>query len=397
MSCMTLISFAILMNGAASPFFFAERGIRQGCPLSPLLFLLVAECLSRFIIKARVDGNFKGISISPGLSISNLLFVDDILIFYDGSRRSLHWLVEGIKLFHSATGMLINEGKSSVSWANLSLVEIRVLSSYFNFQCNELDAGVKYLGFFFKPNNYQKCDWMWLFSKIEKKLSSWSHRWLSRAGRLVMVKVVLEAMPVYWRGLTWIPKGILEKIRRLCFSFLWSGSADRRTMPWVGSEKIALPKALGGWGLKNIFLFAKALEPGRVLRSMRLFRSGGGLGGIGNTKQPLSLSAGVYGSQGTPLLLTDPWLPLWKPLLRRLAFWLFSQIQTHLRKVELSPHKLLTIRFLGDILKGLPVEIRRCVVGVLSFSLLWKILYSSREAFAWAQTIMWSCGHYDCF
>ena len=172
MSCMTLISFAILMNGAASPFFFAERGIRQGCPLSPLLFLLVAECLSRFIIKARVDGNFKGISISPGLSISNLLFVDDILIFYDGSRRSLHWLVEGIKLFHSATGMLINEGKYSVSWANLSLVEIRVLSSYFNFQCNELDAGVKYLGFFFKPNNYQKCDWMWLFSKIEKKLSS---------------------------------------------------------------------------------------------------------------------------------------------------------------------------------------------------------------------------------
>lgn len=97
-------------------------------------------------------------------------------------------------------------------------------------------------------------------------------------------------------------------------------------MPWVDWEKIALPKALGGWGLKNIFLFAKALEPGRVLRSMRLFRSGGGLGGIGNTKQPLSLSAGVYGSQGTPLLLTDPWLPLWKPLLRRLAFWLFSQI-----------------------------------------------------------------------
>lgn len=74
-----------------------------------------------------------------------------------------------------------------------------------------------------------------------------------------MVKVVLEAMPVYWMALTWIPRGILKKIRRLCFSFLWSGSKDKKTIPWVGWERISLPKALGGWGLKNIFHFLKAL------------------------------------------------------------------------------------------------------------------------------------------
>lgn len=100
---------------------------------------------------------------------------------------------------------------------------------------------------------------MWLLAKIEKKVSSWSHRWLSRAGCLVMVKAVLEAISFYWMALTWIPQGILEKIRRMCFSFLWSGIKDVKTMPWVRWECIALTKSLGGWGLKNIFIFSRAL------------------------------------------------------------------------------------------------------------------------------------------
>ena len=102
-------------------------------------------------------------------------------------------------------------------------------------------------------------DWTWLLSKIEKKLGIWSHRWLSRVGQLVLVKAVLESMPMYWMALIWIPKGILEKIRRLCFYFLWSGSQVKKMMPWVRWERLALPKALGGWGLKNIFYFSKAL------------------------------------------------------------------------------------------------------------------------------------------
>lgn len=115
MSCMTSVSFAILINGVASPFFHAERGLRQGCPLSPLIFLLVVEGLSHFIIKAKNEGEFRGIDISPGLSITHFLFVDGILIFCDGSHRRLHWLADNIDLFHRATGMMINMEKSTVN------------------------------------------------------------------------------------------------------------------------------------------------------------------------------------------------------------------------------------------------------------------------------------------
>ena len=87
----------------------------------------------------------------------------------------------------------------------------------------------------------------------------WSHKWFSRAGRLVLVKAVLEAIPVYWMSLSYIPKGILERIRRICFIFLWSGKKDDQTTPWVNWKRIATPKGLGGWGLKDIFLFSKAL------------------------------------------------------------------------------------------------------------------------------------------
>ena len=85
----------------------------------------------------------------------------------------------------------------------------------FHFPNNPLDDGVKYLGFFLNMNGYKKGDWNWLLHKIEKRIKVCSHKWLSRAARLVLIKAVLEAMPVYWMALTWILRGILDKIRKI--------------------------------------------------------------------------------------------------------------------------------------------------------------------------------------
>jgi hypothetical protein len=115
------------------------------------------------------------------------------------------------------------------------------------------------LGFLLKPNDYRKEDWKWLLKKMDKRLNTWSHRWLSHIGRLVLVKSVLEAIPVYWMSLSWIPKGILEAARKLTSKFLWSGKKEAHVIPWVHWDKIVIPKEMGGWGLKNIFLFSKAL------------------------------------------------------------------------------------------------------------------------------------------
>jgi hypothetical protein len=200
-----------------------------------------------------------GIKISQNLSLTHLLFVDDVLLFSGGTRREAETLKDILLLFSKATGMQINDRKSSITTSLLSEEEVLTHQNYFPYERRSLEEGLKYLGFNLKPNDYRKEDWKWLLQKLDKRINAWSHRWLSRAGRLVLVKSVLEAIPVYWMSLSWIPKGILNAARKLTSKFLWSGKSESHVIPWVRWEKIATPKALGGWGLKNIFYFSKAL------------------------------------------------------------------------------------------------------------------------------------------
>ena len=104
-------------NGAASPFFSSGRGLRQGCPLSPLLFLLllVAEGLSRALISAINMADFQGIKTSLDLRITHLLFMDDVLILSSGRKRDVETLATILQLFQDATGMIINSQKSTLS------------------------------------------------------------------------------------------------------------------------------------------------------------------------------------------------------------------------------------------------------------------------------------------
>jgi hypothetical protein len=233
MACLTSVSFSLLINGSVTSFFRAERGLRQGCPLSPLLFLLVAECLSRYLHEEKATGSFRGIKITHGFYISHLLFVDDILIFCDGSRQDIGKLCDGLLLFKHATGMEINKQKSSITFSSMEDEEILYFLERLPFQSLDIEEGLKYLGFLLKPNDYRKTDWQWLLEKLEKRLKCWSQCWLSRAGRLVLIKSVLEAIPVYWMSLAWIPKGTLDKMRKLCFTYLWQGNKDKKVLPWV--------------------------------------------------------------------------------------------------------------------------------------------------------------------
>jgi hypothetical protein len=76
---------------------------------------------------------------------------------------------------------------------------------------------------------------------------------------LVLIKSLLEAIPIYWQTLAHIPKGILEKIRKFCFNFLWQGSNDYKGNHLVKWQRIATLKSPRGWGMKNIYLFGKSL------------------------------------------------------------------------------------------------------------------------------------------
>lgn len=94
---------------------------------------------------------------------------------------------------------------------------------------------------------------------MEKRINCWCHRFLFRAGRLILIKLVLEATPVFWMYLAWIPRGILHRIQQACYQFLWKVRKEGKPFAWVKWNRIATPKNEGGWGLNQLPTFAQAL------------------------------------------------------------------------------------------------------------------------------------------
>ena len=114
---------------------------------------------------------------------------------------------------------------------------------------------LKYLGFHMTFNVHDINDWRWLIATIERIIILWWNRWLSKWGRLILVKSVIESIQVYWHTLAHIPKGMLEKIRKCFFHFLWKKISEYKCSCLTKGNSIATPKYQGGWGLKYIHLF----------------------------------------------------------------------------------------------------------------------------------------------
>jgi hypothetical protein len=102
-------------------------------------------------------------------------------------------------------------------------------------------------------------DWTWLVSSFERKIGLWYYKWLSLGGRLILVNSVLQSLAVYWMLLEKIPAKILTLLRKLSFNFLWNDFAGNRHFHLCKWQILSRPKREGGWGLKNLFTFNKAL------------------------------------------------------------------------------------------------------------------------------------------
>jgi len=181
------------------------------------------------------------------------------MIFLDGSIRDSRTFSKILTLFSSATGMLANHLKSSIILSRTSIQESQLAQHLFPFCISPLDCGLKYLGFSIKPISQKIADWVWLVAKLEKRINICSHIYLSRVGRLVLVKSVLEATPVFWMALAWILRSILSRLHQIRNRYLWNGNQDKRIFAWVGWKKISIPKKWGAWGSKDLPVFAQAL------------------------------------------------------------------------------------------------------------------------------------------
>jgi hypothetical protein len=151
------------------------------------------------------------------------------------------------------------------------------LSSYLTYEFKDLSGGFKYLGVFLKLDNYRAEDWGWLIEKFESRINHWCNIMLSLGGRYILIKSILESLPIYWLAITHLPLSVLTKIRQLSFSFLWASQKKSFRYHLCRWELVSKPKLFGGWGLRNLNIFYQALATNtfwRVLTKPRHMEQG---------------------------------------------------------------------------------------------------------------------------
>lgn len=147
MACVEKVNYDVIINGIPSPLFLAARGLCQGCPLSPLLFILAMNLLSLHINKAVSENRCQPLRICRNNYISHNLFVDDIIIFGMLCRLTWLWLYDILKKLQRATSLQINESKSALLHNDGNLELIEWISSLFGIEARSINQGMKYLGF----------------------------------------------------------------------------------------------------------------------------------------------------------------------------------------------------------------------------------------------------------
>ena len=161
--------------------------------------------------------------------------------------------------FCNATCMEVNDDKSFIYTHMVQTKIMSELKNLFQFRFEQMEDGLRYLGFNLKPDNCYVKDWFWLIKRIEKRITYWSYIFLSMGGSLTLINETLQSIPICWCSLVVLPKYIINTLREKCFHFLWEGTRNERKFHLVSWEQIVVPKYMGGWGIKHLTSFNTTL------------------------------------------------------------------------------------------------------------------------------------------
>lgn len=256
--CISSVSFSIIINGRDRRHFSSTRGLRQGDPLSPFLFILVADAMSRRIQRGTTNGSFRALSVgNPSLPISHLQFADDTLIFGEIEVNNWTSLILILNSFCEDSGLKINIEKSSVVGINCDPEVCEVLAG--SIGCRKVEWPISYLGMPLGHNPRGKSFWDPVISKVEKRLAGWKRGFLSKGGKLVLIQSVLSALPIYFMSVFKMPIGVAVELEKIMRRFLWEGFDSNNGRSAVAWDVCCKPKEKGGLGIGSLVHKNKAL------------------------------------------------------------------------------------------------------------------------------------------
>ena len=249
----TNIESAVLNNCFATNWFRPSKGVRQGCPLSPYLFILSAEILS---VKIRQDSSVKGIKIF-GNEIKLSQFADDTNLF----TTDLSSVENALKIvgdFGKIAGLLLNIKKTKAiwlgKWANNKSCPLGM---------KWLHTTVKILGIHFlyddKGNNVFNFNHK--VERLQMKLNMWSGRDLTVFGKVMIIKTLGLSQLIYSASNLVVPDGIAGTVKTKTIKFLWKNKKDK-----IKRAGLYQDQDKGGLGMTDIKIMFKALRLAWIAR-----------------------------------------------------------------------------------------------------------------------------------
>jgi hypothetical protein len=219
MECVTTVRYSVKFNGAILDSFSPSRGLRQGDPLSPFLFLFVADGLSALIQREVNNGVIDPMRIcrrAPG--VSHLLFADDTLLFFKACPLQATRIKMVLEDYAMSTGQLLNPQKCSIYFGESCLNGTKEEVKRILYVSQEAFEA-KYLGLPTPEGRMSKDKFKSLQMSLAKKLVEYDDNYLTQAAKEILIKAVAQALPVYIMGIFKIPYGLCDELTQMIRDF----------------------------------------------------------------------------------------------------------------------------------------------------------------------------------
>jgi len=259
--CIGRVSFALLINRTPTSWFSNSRGIIQGDPISPYLFILVAQNLTSMLNFAMNHDMIPGFNLCLRKFFNHLMYADDLILITQASRKITTNINLCLSIYGNLTGQKVNKSKSEIifpSRMNKRLRDniARILG------CKVGTFPINYLGILISPRKLALSYFSSLVNKIEKSVTFWKKSRISTAGKTILINSNIMSTPIYYLSAYPVPDTILNRISKAAMDLFWSKDCNRKGIHLVGWTEMTLNRSEGGLsvrdlGLSKISLMAK--------------------------------------------------------------------------------------------------------------------------------------------
>ena len=245
------IESGVMNNGWMSECFKIERGVRQGCPLSPYLFVLSVEVLASAI---RSDQHIKGISVNQK-EIKLSQYADDTTLILDGSKDALETSLDVIGKFSKISGLRLNNKKTEALWIGSKARSQDITFPEKGFRWQHLK--IKTLGVWLsiEPELTVKLNFNEKKEKVRNLLRNWQYRRLSLLGKIAILKSLIASQLVHVLSPLPTNHQAIKELNGAFYHFLWDGKPDK-----IKRNIMINDYSNGGLKMIDLFSFNKSLK-----------------------------------------------------------------------------------------------------------------------------------------